>query len=607
MSSMGSPFYAQGFNYDPRKHKVTMLKPGKQGVVGVVDDTRSKTTSVFKMSSIFGFIATHENAVMEALKDIHKFCPFFIKGYGLRNITVDVNLEETDNPFEVEDLPVKMDVVFAEYVQNSKKLVQLNRHQTISDDVLASQVLLALTGSMLANRLCGFTHYDLHSENLLVQKCDPNDVFLYHDPGLNTSYLIPTHGYYPRIIDYGFSHVDSLTHVTSPLGFMCNGYTSHRADPYADFRVLLVSFLDDCKRYRPENGITAALDRVLKELYEGQEIDWESGWILNGRKSSSEYLHHEFKHLTRESPTFAENDLCIYDMMQSLIAIHPIEDTYPDASTEELIKEMETGIDVFLREFMAIERDFDGDTQLGLYIMRCVVAAAAGVRSTYYSSVSSTQREAARHFQNALFEYLKPLKSYYHPRVNPVKMLTALFVCVEVMQAIVAREVRYRNKFIDRQNQHIGLRPDEIFHVVHHHMTPRNFVASEDTRIVYMDETYKCMRVLRLTQGQADQVNAILDDEQYATRNSAATAQAALVRAFVNESVTQGGALITNGYHAGMRKVVDDDSSWSDSARGESEDSSSDYDWSSKSSAGTPRRRSLGKFLSATTGRHTIA
>jgi hypothetical protein len=522
--------------YDPQVHGVCMLKPGKQGVVGIVYDKNTLTAySVFKIACMFGHIATHEHSTFAALDAIHTYCPFFVRGKGyVPEMKINSDITETDNPFRVDDRPVLMDVVFMEYISNAKKLVQFVRHAPIHDSVLASQVLLCLAATRTAFRLCRFTHYDLHSENILVQRCGaPTDVFVYRDSNAGRTFLIPTHGFVPRIIDYGFAYADTMTTLMSPLAFMNNGYTSHRPDPYADFRILLVSFLDDCRRSRPNNALTDILDTLVHKLFDGQLLDYESGWFVNDKRSCCEFVRHHMQALTSVSPTFCENDLFIYDYFQTMISI-PVTDTaYTDRSTESVLDELHMGIKAILKEFRVIERDFANDTTICTYILRRMLQHAQAVRSQYFAAHDpdtetgeTGEAAAVRTFKNAVFDTIKPLKPFYDAKINYAKLLVAIYTCAETIQSLLTREVRYREKFIDNENTKFGLTPDEIFLVVHTHLMPPQQTFAAGNRLIYMDETARCMRTHVLTDCNAEALNKVV--AQSKQHRLAAQADAAL-------------------------------------------------------------------------------
>jgi hypothetical protein len=85
----------------------------------------------------------------------------------------------------------------------------------------------------------------------MIKKCDKNLSFLYVIDDEN-QFLVPSLGYYPIIIDYGFSYIEnmdngplwaSLAHTN--VGFMCD-----RFDPIADPKLFLVTVSFEIKNKR---------------------------------------------------------------------------------------------------------------------------------------------------------------------------------------------------------------------------------------------------------------------------------------------------------------------------------------------------------------------
>lgn len=526
------------FRYDPRRHDITMLASGKQGVIGVIREreipdgqkkrknananqpNKKNLPVVFKLSNMYGFIGTHESQIFEALEPLHAYCPLFTRGYGLReDLPVNSNVE-SDNPLA--EASIAADVVFFEFIDNSHKLVQYAKRppSEIPDNVIASQVLLVLAGIRLAHSSCKFTHYDLHTDNILVQPCSPKDVYLFRDTRMETpvSYLVPTYGHLPRIIDYGFSYAETLTHITSPLGFMNNGFTSYRPDAFADFRILLLSTLDDCIRDRPGSKLTSNLYNFVHKVYGRQNVEWESGWFLDKFKSTSEFLQYMFQGITKKSATFDEVDVYIYDMFQALIPLSEFTDLYPDKPKSFLVSEMKTALKTFLGEFHKLEADFHNNAQTGLYLVRCILLAASSVREEYYSKDETDESAATRNFKNQLFDSLRPIKKFYTPNINHKKLLVSTFVITEIVQSILYRETQYREKYINAQNGTIGLSASELFFVTYAHLIPPEFQIEAGMRVIYMDEENKCMKQAVITPDLETEVKQLSERGQQAER-----------------------------------------------------------------------------------------
>lgn len=106
------------------------------------------------------------------------------------------------------------------------------------------QVLMALK---LAVNTCGFTHYDLHNENVLLRKVSEEPFYLPYKWGTDKIYL-KSNGYVSTIIDYGMSHIQLRDNQTGEIRhFGKAGETSweavgiyrDRANPICDVYKLL--------------------------------------------------------------------------------------------------------------------------------------------------------------------------------------------------------------------------------------------------------------------------------------------------------------------------------------------------------------------------------
>ena len=149
------------------------------------------------------------------------------------------------------------------------KKINYNNH------LLSSQILQILVALQIAQNKFNFTHYDLHTVNILQQRCEYNSVFLYNIN--DNKYLIPTYGYYPKIIDVGSSYCDvvknhtMLTHANSyDYGFQSQFY-----DPLNDIHHSLLSlfyYIEDKK------DCFDTLSNKIKHIFYRLPVLKKSGW-----------------------------------------------------------------------------------------------------------------------------------------------------------------------------------------------------------------------------------------------------------------------------------------------------------------------------------------
>ena len=211
-------------------------KQGKQGIAGALEI--NKNICVFKSSQYLNYIVQHEYTIMKDLNSLRHFCPHFCKTYGIVQNSVDGNYRKLDRPFDVTTKnPIVIETLLMEYI-SGEKFYSLIKNPKISSDVLFSVVKQVLMSLSIAQNHSKLAHYDLHSCNILMKECRKDDVFLYVLNREN-QFCIPTHGYYPVIIDFGFSYSDSLKEqgICSPLAHTEVGFMSNQYDSIADVKL----------------------------------------------------------------------------------------------------------------------------------------------------------------------------------------------------------------------------------------------------------------------------------------------------------------------------------------------------------------------------------
>ena len=239
---------------------------GKQGVTGIANVNGDKC--VYKISQNLNYIARHEFEIMKGLNEISEYCPHFCKVFNLIKKKMSGNYKKQKNPFETSSKnPVDMEVIIMEYIE-SPQFYSMIKNKEITIDLLFStikQLLLAIT---IAQNKKQFSHYDLHSCNVLMNKCDRNDVFLYIIDDEN-QFCIPTNGLYPSIIDFGFSYIENLDNnpIWASLAHTDVGFMTNQFDNVADPKLLLVTMSDELKRYRTSREVNVFRNVVKQNVH----------------------------------------------------------------------------------------------------------------------------------------------------------------------------------------------------------------------------------------------------------------------------------------------------------------------------------------------------
>ena len=184
-------------------------KPGKQGLVGLLspkeENNKENNKYIFKISQYINYLIHHESVVMKGLNELSPYCPHFCKSFGSFICQTDPRSGKKGNPFNTKSkYPIKKEVLLCEFIDKSCKFYNYIRAvDRINEDVLYSSIKQVLMAIAIAQKKKEFSHYDLHSFNVMMRKCSRDLVFLYVLDDEN-QFVIPTNGHYPIIIDFGF-------------------------------------------------------------------------------------------------------------------------------------------------------------------------------------------------------------------------------------------------------------------------------------------------------------------------------------------------------------------------------------------------------------------
>jgi hypothetical protein len=419
----------------------TFEKPGKQGLVGLlkptepVTDERGKELKyVFKISQYINYLIQHEYTVMKALNDIAPYCPHFCKAIGTLLCEIDPQARKKGNPFLITTKhPIEKEIILTEHIDNSCKLYNYIRSKKISDTVIYSTIKQVLMGIAIAQKKKQFTHYDLHSYNIMMKKCNKDVVFLYVIDEEN-QFLVPTHGHYPVIIDFGFSYIKDLEDGPAwpSMAHTDVGFMSDRYDWVADPKLFLVTVAKEIRDKR-RNKKGNKFRRIVKNIFGRLQIDWESGWDLFEKKGASDYVTEMLQDYNINSNLFDNYDHYCIDLIQSLIIL-PIE--------EQKYSNIDESYTTFLKEFIKIENEI-GNPFYNLYILKGIVDVAREVRVDYLCE--SSRKKAIAYFRQSVFERINCVADYCSPKgIHFERMLCSLLCLSKNVEGVLFDVVEAR-------------------------------------------------------------------------------------------------------------------------------------------------------------------
>ena len=468
----------------------TFDKPGKQGLVGLFKLKKGGKDQryVFKISQYINYLVHHENTVISALTDISPYCPHFCKSIGVILCDVDPKHRKSGNTFDIKSkYPIEKEVLLTEFIDKSCKFYNYIRSSKIEEDILYSTIKQVLMGLSIAQKKKRFTHYDLHSFNIMMKRCNPDLVFLYVLDDSN-QFCVPTYGHYPVIIDFGFSYIDDMKDnpLWTSLAHTNAGFMSDRFDWVADPKLFLVTVSDEIKIKRNTKK-AKRFRRIVKNLFFSLNVDWESGWDEGGEKGAIDYITETIEEENDISDLFAEYDHYCFDILQSLIIL-PLE--------EQNHANIEKAYKVWLSEWVKIENEISSHFY-NLYILKGVVDAARQVRPDY--KCNSTREEAVNTFKRVIYERINKVSKFCSPKnVHFEKMLCSLLVLSRSMEGMLYDIISERMEIKKKEYERLPLKSTEqIFAAIETNIQDE-YVYNENTTVIIYDSVKEETNFLKL-------------------------------------------------------------------------------------------------------------
>lgn len=191
-----------------------------------------------------------------------------------------IRTDSYEDPFNLETIKDKnyiscVDIVLFEYIESSITLWKILKKQDLTDEFKNSLIMQIFLSIIAAQQNVKFVHNDLHGNNILVIKCDKNLKILYRIKinGKEKFFLIPTFGYIPIIIDYGFSYTSECENMSLECADLDNyGLITYQFDSISDFIRLLVVICS----VKYNEKISETIFNLFKDLPISMEKSWET-------------------------------------------------------------------------------------------------------------------------------------------------------------------------------------------------------------------------------------------------------------------------------------------------------------------------------------------
>lgn len=466
---------------------------GKQGILGLFESHNSDQKYVYKISQYLDFMAQQEYNVMKGLNSIRDYCPHFCKAYGCFKTNVRSTYRKEDNPFNVDkkkDDYVTTDVIIMEHIEDARKLYRYIKNEQISPEIAMSLVKQTLLANIIAGEHIQFTHYDMHSNNVLVKKCSPNTAFLYILDDSRT-YLAPTYGYYPMIIDFGFSYNEECANKPfyGTLAHTNVGFMSSHYDQHADHKLFLTSVSYEMKKYK-KSDISNKFRSLVKTIYGNCDIDLECGWdTREDEYSISDKLLEKFDKAFDQSEFFKNQGHYIVDLLETLVDL-PFE---PRHTTDDL----HTLATILVKEFSKIEIHFKNDFY-NMYILRTMIESTIKNKDLY---LNKQQREkAVGSFKRDVLTTIDSLIHFCNPAVNWEKLLCCLLCLSKCIETYCYDKLKKLTSIKKSDYNRLKLKnPYEIYEAIEANI-PSHFFFDKESEIYVWDALNKKSYKIKLNE-----------------------------------------------------------------------------------------------------------
>ncbi|GHV54507.1 hypothetical protein AGMMS49579_15220 [Spirochaetia bacterium] len=343
-TSQGSVGYLECIpKYEPFIEKYPLYVDGCIDLL-LYKKPKKRIIIVYKISIETPFLCEHEFLIGKSLFKVRKYLPYFIRPYDLlTNIAADPTLP---NPFKGKSLT---DVILYEHIDNDntlslmiEKYMNNKTFQSKKEiDSVINQILIAL---LITQDKLNFSHNDLHFDNILICKCYERTFILYIFTNNDETFsaLIPTYGYYPSIIDYGYSYTKDLINRPLLTGIYHDnkGYINYMYDEFTDFKtlttkLLYINYIND--------------DKIRNNFINKLPIKKNTGWDKNDCISISNYVIKYLKDFIHDT-VFKVNIYDFVDILGGLIIL-PLQ--------SKNTNNIEEHMNIFIEEWLKIEKWFE--------------------------------------------------------------------------------------------------------------------------------------------------------------------------------------------------------------------------------------------------------
>jgi serine/threonine protein kinase len=320
------------------------------------------------------------------MRQFASFFPHFMYSIGLareEHVSVSVELNTNYNPFftfpQFKGRAIR-DIAMLKHVNGESMTfyTKMVEESKTKDDSLVNELYLQVTAAIFFSQTeMGFSHNDLHSDNIMIGECSPNISFLYLFQN-GEELLVNSMGKVSVIIDYGFAYSDACSDEKGINQVMCSPYFINvgifpiSRDFASDMRCFLVRLSNErcfiepmCLERQPHRAQFLNKLQIIRN--DPENCLEKSGWLVPGKDelgniTFARELKSVFKDLLgsegyQECELFGKQQYFWSFMDQLCLMLRP-SDFNEHESTQRTRADLQVTVQNFNREWLNLERNF---------------------------------------------------------------------------------------------------------------------------------------------------------------------------------------------------------------------------------------------------------
>jgi len=474
-------------------------KEGKQGLAGIckAEVDGEQKTMVYKTSRYLNYTSLHEYYVMRSLKAITPYCPYFCEVHDIIQVPMSPNFRDQKNPFKTDSnkYTIQGDVLLMNYVKG-KNLYSLVKRREIDDRIIFSAMRQVIGAIMIAQDELNFSHYDLHSSNIIMTPCKPNSISLF----ISGEKLIssPTYGAQPVVIDFGFSYSDELKKrpIMSSLAHTDIGFMSCLHDKYADIKLFLISLAYESKLHRKASRHFTLFRKLVKKIFKPLKVDYTSGWDEGySQVSAIDRVNDLIGDIEAKSQVFGRYNHFSLDLVQNMIKL-PLRG--------KKVKDLGVAFIAIDSELAKLDEEI-GSSFYNLYMFKKITEIASKIRILYENRAK--RKVAVKLFKKKIYAELDQISKYCMPSLNFERLLCGLLVYSDAVEGVLYRSCN--DVWGKKQKDHEKMQYNSVYEISKYidSMLPDKIRVNKNTVIRVSDTNNQKYEEFTVTSSEAKLLN----------------------------------------------------------------------------------------------------